>query len=118
MFISFCKSKISHGIITKAELYYEGSITIDENILKAANIIPGERVEVLNLNNGSRLQTYTIAGKVKSGEICLNGPAARSGVVGDKVIILSYGFIDVNEAKKYKTKVVYLDEKNRITKRS
>lgn len=116
MHITFCKSKIGHAVITQAELYYEGSITIDEKILKAVDIIPGERVEVLNVNNGSRLETYVIAGKAGSGQICLNGPAARLGFVGDKVIILSYALLDKREAKKIKTKVVYLDEKNHIRK--
>lgn len=114
MLISICKSKIAHAYVTEAELYYEGSITIDEVLLKAVNIIPGEKVEVLNLNNGSRIETYAIAGKKGSGQICLNGPAARSGVVGDKLIILSYGLVDTQEAKRYKTKVVYLDDNNKI----
>src|SRR3989338_2938184 len=116
MLITFCKSKIGHGQVTEAELYYEGSITVDEKLLKAVNILPGEKVEVLNLNNGSRIETYTIAGKAGSGQICLNGPAARSGVVGDKIIILSYALVDNKEAKGTKTKVVYLDEKNKIRK--
>ena len=116
MFITFCKSKIAHATITEAELYYEGSITVDESILEAVGIIAGEKVEILNLNNGTRIETYTIAGKSGSGAICLNGPAARSGVVGDKVIILSYALVDAKEAKGTKTKVVYLDEKNKIRK--
>lgn len=116
MLITFCKSKIGHAIITEAELYYEGSITIDETILKAVDIIPGEKVEVLNINNGSRLETYVIAGKAGSGQICLNGPAARLGFVGDKIIVLSYALLSKAEAKKAKTKVVYLDVKNHIRK--
>ena len=79
MLISFCKSKIAHATITEAELYYEGSITVDETLLKAVDILPGEKVEVLNLYNGARLETYAIAGKAGSGQICLNGPAARAG---------------------------------------
>ncbi len=114
MFITFCKSKIAHAVITQAELYYEGSITVDEELLKAVDIIAGEKVEVLNINNGSRLETYVIAGKAGSGHICLNGPAARMGFVGDKIIILSYALLDKSQAKKAKTKVVYLDEKNHI----
>ena len=114
MFLTLCKSKIAHGRITEAELYYEGSITIDEKILKAVDIVAGEKVEVLNLNNGSRIETYVIAGKAGSGQICLNGPAARSGVVGDKLIILSYCLSDPAEAKKIKTKTVYLDDDNKI----
>ena len=114
MFISVCKSKIAHGRVTEAELHYEGSITIDEKIIKAVGIIPGEKVEVLNVNNGSRIETYVIAGKAGSGQICLNGPAARTGVVGDKLIILSYCFAEPAEAKKIKTKVIYLDDRNQV----
>ena len=116
MLITFCKSKIGHATITQAELYYEGSITIDESVLEAAGIVPGEKVEILNINNGIRIETYTIAGKAGSGQICLNGPAARSGAVGDKIIILSYALVDIKEARSSKTKVVYLDEKNKIRK--
>jgi len=112
--ITICKSKIAHATITEAELYYEGSITIDERIIKAVDIVPGEKVEILNLNNGSRIETYVIAGKAGSGHICLNGPAARCGVVGDKVIILSYGLVETGRAKKYSPKIVYLDERNKI----
>ncbi len=114
MLITFCKSKIAHATITQAELYYEGSITIDEALLRAVDIIPGEKVEVLNVNNGNRLETYVIAGKAGSGHICLNGPAARLGFVGDKIIILSYALLDKAESQKAKTKIVYLNEKNHI----
>ncbi len=114
MLITVCKSKIANARITEAELYYEGSITIDEKILKAVGIIPGEKVEVLNVNNGLRIETYTIAGKSGSGRICLNGPAARAGVVGDKLIILSFCLAEPQEAKAIKTKVVYLDDHNKI----
>lgn len=116
MLISFCKSKIANGQITMAQLYYEGSITVDEDLLKAVDIIPGEKVEVLNLANGSRIETYAIAGKAGSGEICLNGPAARAGFVGDKIIILSYALAEPGEAKRLKMKTIYLDEKNRVRK--
>ena len=116
MLLTFCKSKIAHGCISEAQLYYEGSITIDEDLLKAVNILPGEKVEVLNINNGSRIETYAIAGKAGSGQICLNGPAARCGFVGDKVIILSYALLEPKEAKNFKTKIIYLDENNRIRK--
>lgn len=114
MLITFCKSKIAHAIITQAQLYYEGSITIDETVLQAVDIVPGEKVEVLNVNNGSRLETYVIAGQAGSGQVCLNGPAARMGFVGDKLIILSYALLNQEEVKQAKTKVVYLDEKNQI----
>ena len=95
---------------------YEGSITIDETLLKAAGILPGERVEVLNVNNGNRFETYAIAGKAGSGQVCLNGPAARLGLVGDQIIILSYALMEPEEAKKSTTKIIYLDEKNRVKK--
>ena len=116
MFIEFCKSKIAHGFITDASLHYEGSITIDSNLLKAVDIVPGEKVQILNVNNGNRFDTYAIAGKAGSGEICLNGPAARLGVVGDQIIILSYALIDKKEAASARTKIINLDEKNRIRK--
>lgn len=109
-----CKGKIAHGRVTEAQLYYEGSITIDEKILKAAGILPGEKVDVLNVNNGSRIETYTIAGKSGSGAICLNGPAARAGCVGDQLIILNYALMEEKEAKTFKTSVVYLDDQNKI----
>lgn len=114
MLITFCKSKIANARVTQAELYYEGSITIDVDILKAVDIIEGEKVEVLNINNGTRVETYAIAGKAASGVVCLNGPAARLGFAGDQLIILSYGLIEDSKAKNCKTKIVYLDERNRI----
>lgn len=114
MFITVCKSKIGHAKVTAAELYYEGSITIDAKIIDAVGIIPGEKVEVLNVNNGSRIETYVIAGKSNSGEVCLNGPAARFGCVGDPLIILSYCLVDEKEAKQLKMKVVHLDASNHI----
>lgn len=116
MLITFCKSKIGHAHVTEAELFYEGSITVDEDLLKAVDIIPGEKVEVLNLNNGSRLETYAIVGEAGSGQICLNGPAARCGCIGDKIIILSYALMDRDEAKSAKTKTIYLDKNNKIKK--
>ena len=116
MFIEFCKSKIAHGRVTEAQLHYEGSITVDQNLLKAVNIIEGEKVHVLNMNNAERFETYAIYGPAGSGVMCLNGPAARLGVVGDQVVILSYAMVDAEEAKTLKTKVAYLDENNRIKK--
>jgi aspartate 1-decarboxylase len=112
MFIEMLKSKIAHARVTEANLYYEGSITVDEKLLKAVDIIPGEKVEILNLNNGNRFNTYTIAGK--SGVICLNGPAARLGLVNDPIIILSYASMDKNEAKTFKPKIIHLDASNKI----
>lgn len=117
MWIQFCKSKLAHGHITETELFYEGSVTIDSDLIEAAGLIPGEKVEVLNLNNGCRLETYVIAGKPGSGQICLNGPAARCGYVGDRVIILSYALMEPQEARNTKTRVVYLNEHNRITEK-
>ncbi len=114
MFLTFCKSKIAHARITESQLYYEGSITIDESILKSVDIIPGEKVEVLNVNNGSRIETYVIAGKAGSGQICLNGPAARSGCVGDQLITLCYALLEESLARAFKTKIVYLDDHNKI----
>ena len=114
MFVEICKSKIAHGFITEAELFYEGSITIDETLLKAVDILPGEKVDVLNINNGNRFTTYVIVGETGSGRICLNGPAARLGLVGDQVIVLSYAAMKPEEAKNYKAKTIYLDEKNKI----
>lgn len=114
MQIEFCKSKIAHGYITEAELFYEGSITIDEEIIKAVDIIPGEKVEVLNINNGNRFNTYVIAGEPGSGKICLNGPAARLGLVGDQIIVLSYAMIEQKIARSTLMKIVHLDENNKI----
>ena len=114
MFLHFCKAKIAHARVTEAQLYYEGSITVDEKILKAVDIIPGEKVEILNVNNGARLETYVIAGGAGSGQICLNGPAARCGFVGDQLIILSYALMEESLARTFKTKVVYLDDHNKI----
>ena len=114
MQIEFCKSKIAHAYITEAELFYEGSITIDEEIIKAVDIIPGEKVEVLNINNGNRFNTYVIAGEPGSGKICLNGPAARLGLVGDQIIVLSYAMIEQEIARSTSMKIVHLDENNKI----
>jgi len=110
----FCKSKISGLQVTEAQLYYEGSITIDGEILNAADIAVGERVEVLNLNNGSRIETYALAGKKGSGVVCLNGPAARSGCVGDPIIVLCYCFVEDKEVKTQKIKVIKVNAKNQI----
>ena len=110
------RSKIYYARVTQAKLYYEGSITIDQSIMEKANLAAGEKVEVLNLNNGARFQTYAIKGKNKSGVICLNGPAARLGVIGDKVVILSYGVLPESELKKHKATFVLLNEKNKVKK--
>ncbi len=117
MFIEVLKSKIGHAKVTDAQLHYEGSITIDADLMKAVGFIPGEKVHVLNKNNGIRLETYVIAGRPRSGEICLNGPAARQGYVGDVLVILSYAFVDLDEAKQVQPKIIYLDEQNHIKKK-
>lgn len=114
MYLTFCKAKIANARISAAELYYEGSITIDENIIQAVGIIPGEKVEIFNVNNGTRLETYVIAGKAGSGYICLNGPAARLGYVGDKLIIVSYALVTPEETKAMKTRTVYLNDDNTV----
>ena len=108
------KSKVFYAKVTDLQLYYRGSITIDEKIMEEANLKEGERVDVLNLNTGSRLQTYVIKGKKGSGDICLNGPAARLGFKGDKIIIISYGIYNEDELKDLKAKYVELGEKNEI----
>jgi len=110
------KSKIHRVTVTQAELYYEGSITVDKDLLQAADILPYEKVQVLNFNNGSRLDTYAIEGAAGSGIICLNGPAARFGSVGDEIIIVSYFHLPDENAGKYKPKVVLVDKKNKITR--
>ncbi len=114
MFITILKSKINNARVTQAELYYEGSITVDEAILKSADIAPGEKVEILNINNGSRIETYAIYGKAHSGVVCLNGPAARSGVVGDQIIILSYGMVDKTSQKVFQPSIIQLNDQNKI----
>ena len=114
MLRTILKSKIHRAIVTEANLYYEGSITIDEKLMKEADIIEFEKVEVFNLNNGHRLETYAIKGKADSGVICLNGPAARGACVGDSIIIVSYILADDKEAKSVKPKVIKVDERNRI----
>ena len=114
MFRTMLKSKIHCCRVTETNLYYEGSITVDSVLLAKANILPGEKVEVLNLNTGVRLETYALEGKRNSGVICLNGPAARNAYVEDKVIILSYFIVPDQEAKSVKAKIVKVNERNRI----
>lgn len=115
MQIEVLKSKIHRVTITQANLSYVGSITIDEDLLDAANMIAGEKVQIVNVNNGERLETYIIKGKRGSGAVCLNGPAARRCVVGDVVIIISYARMDFEEAKTFEPWVVFPDtETNRL----
>ena len=112
MFYTIFHGKIHRATVTEANLNYMGSITIDEELLELAGILPGERVQVVNNNNGARLETYTILGKRGSGVICLNGAAARLTAVGDTVIIIAYAQMEEKEAKNFTPKVVMVDEKN------
>lgn len=114
MMIKAVKSKIHRVAITQAELNYIGSITIDEDLMDASNIIEGERVQIVNLQNAARLETYVIKGERGSGIICLNGPSARLVAVGDQVIIIGYGYMDFEEAKSYKPSMVFPGEGNKL----
>jgi aspartate 1-decarboxylase len=110
MQIQVVKSKIHRVKVTGADLNYIGSITIDEALMEASNIIEGEKVSIVNINNGERLETYTIKGNRNSGEITLNGPAARKVQKGDIIIIISYGILDFEEAKSFKPSLVFPNE--------
>jgi aspartate 1-decarboxylase len=114
MRIEILKSKIHRVRLTQTELHYVGSITIDQALMEAANIIENEKVQVVNVNNGERLETYVITGERNSGVICLNGPAARKGFVGDHLIIISYCSMPFEEAKTYRPVAVYPDDNNRL----
>ncbi len=114
MLIEVLKSKIHRAVVTQADLNYVGSVTIDEALMKQANLIENEKVQVLNINNGARFETYVIKGKKNSGVICLNGPAARQVQVGDVIIIISYAIMPFEEAKKYKPLLVFPNEKNKL----
>ena len=114
MLREMCKSKIQRPTVTASELYYEGSLTVDLDLLDAADILPYEKIQVVNVNNGERLETYIIKGERNSGVICLNGPAARKGFVGDYLVIISYATMDFEEAKKYTPIAIYPDNNNRL----
>jgi aspartate 1-decarboxylase len=114
MRIEVLKSKIHRVKVTEAELHYVGSITIDEALMEAANLIENEKVQVVNVNNGERLETYVIRGARNSGTICLNGPAARKAQVGDVVIIISYASMELEEAKLFKPSIIFPDPENRL----
>ena len=114
MQIEVLKSKIHRAVITEANLNYVGSITIDEDLIDAANMIENEKVQVVNVNNGERLETYVIRGKRGSGICCLNGPAARKGMVGDIVVIISYASMNFEEAKKFKPWIIFPKEGNKL----
>lgn len=116
MIYTMMHGKIHRATVTEANLEYVGSITIDEDLLEASGILPGERVQIVNNNNGARLETYTIPGERGSGVICLNGAAARCAMKGDIVIIIAYAQMDEKEARELKPKVVLVDEKNQIVR--
>lgn len=115
MRVEVLKSKIHRAKITEAELHYVGSIAIDEDLMDAANFIEGEKVQVVNVNNGERLETYIIKGARGSGTICLNGPAARKAQVGDIVIIISYASMKLEKAKKFKPAVIFPTPDNKLS---
>ncbi len=114
MQIQVLKSKIHRVKVTQADLNYIGSVTIDQNLMDAAGIIEHEKVQIVNVNNGERLETYVIKGKRGSGTICLNGPAARKVELGDIVIIISYALMDFEEVKKFKLSIIFPNEKNKL----
>ena len=114
MQVEILKSKVHRVTITEANLNYVGSLTLDEDLMDAANLIENEKIQVVNVNNGERLETYLISGKRGSGIVCLNGPAARKGNVGDIIIILSYAQMDFEEAKIFKACIVFPKEGNKL----
>ena len=116
MEISMLKSKIHRAVITQAELNYVGSVTIDEDLMDAAGLFEYEHVHIVNVNSGSRIETYVIAGERGSGVICLNGAAARAGQKGDPVIIMSYAAMTPEEIKTHRPKVVFVDDKNAVVR--
>lgn len=114
MQIQILKSKIHRAVITEANLNYVGSLTLDEDLMDAANLVENEKIQVVNVNNGERLETYIIKGGRGTGVVCLNGPAARKGAEGDIVIIISYALINFEEAKSFKPSIVFPKEGNRL----
>lgn len=113
-FLHMCRAKIHRATVTEANLEYEGSITIDGTLVDASGLLEYEKVQVLNLSTGSRIETYVIRGERDSGTICLNGAAARLGSIGDKVIIIAYSIMPHDEAKGFKPRIVYVDSNNKI----
>jgi aspartate 1-decarboxylase len=114
MFIEVLKSKIHRVKITQAELHYVGSITLDEDLMDAADIVENEKVQIVNIHNGERLETYVIKGERGSGEVCLNGPAARKAQVGDIIIIISYATMTKEESLNHKPVIIFPDDKNKL----
>ena len=115
MTISMLKAKLHRLRVTEADLYYEGSITVDEELLDTAGLLPYEKVQVVNVNNGHRLETYTIPGEAGERTVCLNGPAARLAAPGDEVIVIAYADLTPNEAQQHHPRVVLVDEDNNVT---
>ena len=116
MQIQVLKSKIHRAVVTDADINYIGSITIDETLMNASNLIEFEKVQVLNINNGERIETYVIKGKPGSGIICLNGAAARKFLPNDLVIIVSYALMDFEDAKKFSPSIAFVDSKNKLAR--
>lgn len=116
MTVEMLKSKIHRATVRQAELEYVGSITIDEELMEAAGILEYEKVQIVDINNGSRFETYTIGGEPGSGLICLNGAAARCASVGDKIIIMAYGSYSMEEAREHMPSVVFVDDENKISR--
>jgi aspartate 1-decarboxylase len=116
MLFNMFKGKLHRATVTQADINYVGSITIDSALMEKSGILPGEKVQIVNLNNGERFETYTIKGEPDSGIICINGAAARLVQVGDKVIIIAYALMDENEAKTFQPNVLVLDEKNSVVR--
>jgi aspartate 1-decarboxylase len=114
MQIEILKSKVHRATITEADLNYVGSLTLDEDLMDAANLIENEKVQIVNVNNGARIETYLLKGKRGSGTCCLNGPAARKGAVGDIVIIISYAHMDFEAAKQFKPRIVFPKDGNKV----
>jgi aspartate 1-decarboxylase len=117
MLREFCKAKIHRLTVTDANLNYEGSITLDESLLKAADILPYEKVQIANVTNGNRFETYAIVGPAGSGVCCINGAAAHLAKKGDIVLVISYGQLDENELKSFKPKLVFVNAKNQIVQK-
>jgi len=115
MLRTLLKSKL-HGVrITESELHYQGSITLDRDLMTAAELLPYEKVQILNINNGARLETYVIEGKPGSGVVCLNGPAARCGAAGDIIMVISYATLSESELEGFEPITVFVDEDNKVT---
>ena len=117
MMREMCRTKIHAATVTEANLYYLGSITIDKLLMESADILPYEKVQVVNNNNGERMETYAIPGEPGSGTICLNGAAARHVHVGDKVIVMAFSMVEDVEARRWKPRILFVDDKNRLTER-